>query len=62
MYKSAIPGVVIDSWQGIKMAALEQSWSVTVRMLSNPFESGSLTMRSIATVSKGRAAGVTEIG
>ena len=38
-----------------KIAAFEQSWSVTVRMLSKPLESRSLTIRSIATVSNGRA-------
>jgi hypothetical protein len=47
------------SVQRMKRAALELSWSVTVRMLSKPLEGGNLMMRSMATVSKGRAAGVS---
>ena len=43
------------SWQGMKMAALGQSWLVIVRMLSKPLEGRSLTIRFMATVSKGKA-------
>ena len=37
------------------MDALEQSVSVMVRMVSYPLDGGSLVMKSIAIVSKGRA-------
>jgi hypothetical protein len=51
-----------DSLQGMKRAALEQSWSVTVRILLKPLEWGNLMMRSMAMVSKGRAVGVMVMG
>jgi len=35
------------------MAALEQSWSVMVRIVSYPNDKGSLVMKSRAMVSKG---------
>ena len=38
-----------------QMDALEQSVSVMVRMVSYPPDGGSLVMKSIAIVSKGRA-------
>jgi hypothetical protein len=49
-YSSATPLALIVSLQGIKMAALEQPWSVIVRIESYPFEMGSLTMKSRAMV------------
>jgi len=44
------------------MDAFEQSVSVIVRMVLYPPESGSLVIKSIATVSKGRAFSVGVIG
>jgi hypothetical protein len=52
----------IVSLQGMKMAALEQSWSVIVRIESKPFDSGSFTMKSSEMVSNGSAFGSTVIG
>ena len=52
----------IVSLQGMKIAAFEHSWSVMVSMVSYPFEGGNLTMKSIATVLKGNACNVGEIG
>ena len=48
--------------QGMKIAAFEQSWSVMVSMASYPLDGGNLTMKSIATVSKGSACNVGEMG
>ena len=53
---------VAVSWQGMKIAAFEQLWSVTVRMLSKPSESGSLTIRSIVTVLNERAVRLVVMG
>jgi hypothetical protein len=44
------------------MAALEQSWSVTVRIESYPFETGSLTIKSRAMVWKGNTSCTGVIG
>ena len=44
------------------MDALVQSWSVIVRMVSKLCDSGSLTIKSIAIVSKGSADGLGVIG
>ena len=46
----------------MKIDAFEQSVSVIVRIVLYPPESGSLVMKSIATVSKGRAFSVGVIG
>ena len=51
---------MIVSLHGIRMTALVQSWSVIVSIESKPFDSGNLTMKSIATVSKGSAPGFCE--
>ena len=61
-YSLATPSAVIDSLQGINMTALVQSWSVTVSTESYPSESGNLTMKSMATVSKGSASGFANMG
>ena len=54
-YNPATSSAEIVSLQGMKIAAFEQSWSVMVSMESYPFEGGNLTMKSIATVLKGNA-------
>ena len=61
-YSPATSSAEIVSLQGIKIAAFEQSWSVTVSIVSYPFDGGNLTMKSIATVSKGSACDTGEIG
>ncbi len=61
-YRSAVSSAEISSLHGMKMAALVQSWSVTVRIASYPFEQGSLVMKSRAIVSNGRASGFGKIG
>ena len=58
----ATPSAVIVSLHGIRMTALVQSWSVIVSIESKPFDNGNLTMKSIATVSKGSAPGLANIG
>ena len=55
MYSAAVPSALISSLQGIKIAALVQSWSVIVRIESYPCDSGNLVIKSIATVSNGVA-------
>jgi hypothetical protein len=50
-----ISSLEISSTHGMKMVAFEQSWSVTVSMESYPCDTGSLVMKSTATVSKGVA-------
>ena len=61
-YNPATSSAEIVSLHGIKIAAFEQSWSVTVSMVSYPFDGGNLTIKSIATVSKGSACDVGRIG
>ena len=61
-YSPTTPSASMVSVQGIKMAALEQSWSVMVRIELYPWDSGSLTMKSIAIVWKGRAFGSVVMG
>ena len=61
-YSPATSSAEIVSLQGIKIAAFEQSWSVIVSMASYPLDGGNLTMKSIATVSKGSACNVGEMG
>jgi len=56
------PSESIASLQGMKTDAFEQSVSVMVRIVSYPPESGSLVMKSMATVLKGRAFSVGVIG
>jgi hypothetical protein len=57
MYSPAISSAVISSRHGMKIAALVQSWSTTVRMESLPSDSGSFVMKSSAIVSNGSASG-----
>jgi len=45
------------SLQGRKIAAFMQLWSVIIKMVSCPLDSGNLMMKSIAIVWKGRALG-----
>ena len=61
-YSPATSSAEIALLQGIKIAAFEQSWSVTVSMASYPLDGGNLMMKSIATVSKGSACDTGEIG
>ena len=61
-YNPATSSADITSLQGMKTAAFEQSWLVTVSIESYPAESGNLMMKSIATVSKGNACGMGDIG
>jgi hypothetical protein len=46
----------------MKMAALEQSWSITVSIESYPCDTGNLVMKSMVTVSKGVASGLAHMG
>jgi hypothetical protein len=46
----------------MKIVAFEQSWSVTVSMELYPCDSGSLVIKSTATVSKGVASGLAQMG
>jgi len=50
-----MPSESMDSWQGMKMLALETSWSVTVGMVSKPCDGGSLVIKSTAMVWKGKS-------
>ena len=59
---SATPSAVMVSLQGIAISILVQSWSVIMRMESNPADSGSFTMKSIAIVWKGSAPVVRVMG
>ena len=59
---SATPSAVIVSLQGIAISILVQSWSVIVRMESNPSDSGSFTIKSIAMVWNGSAPVVGVMG
>ena len=59
---SATPSAVMVSLQGMAISIFVQSWSVIVRMESNPADSGSFTMKSIAIVWNGSAPVVGVIG
>ena len=61
-YNPATSSTEIVLLQGMKITAFEQLWSVIVSMESYPFEGGNLTMKSIATVSKGNACETGRIG
>ena len=56
-YNWAVPSAVISSVQGMKTDALVQSWSVTVRRESYPWDLGSLVIKSSAIVSNGSTSG-----
>ncbi|SRR6266702_2945472 len=60
--KPAVSSAIILSLQGMNTAALVQSWSVMVSIESYPCETGSLVMKSSATVSKGIASGLGNMG
>jgi len=57
MYNLAMPSELIASLQGMKIDAFEQSWSVIVRMVLFPKDSGSFVMKSSVIVWKGKALG-----
>src|SRR5580692_8304001 len=61
-YRAAVSSLDISSMHGMKMVAFEQLWSVTVSMESYPCDTGSLVMKSTATVSKGVASGLAHMG
>ena len=56
------PSAVIVLLHGMRMTALVQLWSVIVSTESKPFDSGNLTMKSMAIVSKGNTPGFVNIG
>src|ERR1700687_629519 len=58
----AVSSAVIASLHGIKSVALVQSWSVTVRIESYPWDGGSFVMKSTAMVSKGIASCTGNMG
>src|ERR1700687_2091274 len=58
----AISSAVTVSLHGMKSIALVQSWSVTVRIESYPWDGGSFVMKSTAIVSKGMASRVGKMG
>ena len=51
----ATPSAIMVSLQGIVVSIFVQSWSVMVRIESNPADSGSFTIKSIAIVWNGSA-------
>jgi len=61
-YSFATPAVSMVSLQGIKIAALEQSWSVIVSIVLNPSDLGSLTIKLREMVWNGNAFGSGVIG
>ena len=61
-YSPATSSAEIVLLQGMKIAAFEQSWLVMVSIVSYPLDGGNLTMKSIATISKGNASGIGKIG
>jgi len=61
-YNFATPAASTVSLQGMNIAALEQSWLVIVNIVSNPSDSGSLTMKSREMVWNGNALGSGVMG
>src|SRR6266702_6905969 len=62
MISPTVSSAVILSLQGMNIAALVQSWSVTLSIESYPCETGSLVMKSRATVSNGIASRAGNMG
>jgi hypothetical protein len=62
VYRAAVSSLDISSTHGMKMVAFEQSWSVTVRMELYPWDTGSLVIKSTATVLNGVASGFAQMG
>src|SRR6266702_3677833 len=62
MINPAVSSAVILSLHGMNTAAFMQSWSVTVSIESYPWETGSLVMKSSATVSNGIALCMGKMG
>jgi hypothetical protein len=60
-YSANVSSLDISSTHGMKIVALEQLWSMTVSMESYPCDTGSLVMKSMATVSKGIASGLAQM-
>ena len=56
-----IPGLEMFMVQGKKIAALEHSWSIIVKMALKPHLLGSPVIRSITTVWNERVCGVVGI-
>ena len=59
---AAVSSDVMASQQGMNSAALVQSWSVTVRMESYPWDGGNFVIKSTAMTSNGAASGCGKIG
>src|ERR1700735_5893994 len=59
---AAVSSDVMASLHGMNSAALVQSWSVTVRIESYPWEGGSFVMKSTVMTSNGVASAFGEIG
>ena len=59
---AAVFSDVMASLHGMNNAALVQSWSVTVRMESYPWDGGNFVMKSTAITSNGAASGFGKIG
>ena len=62
MKMAAVSSDVMATLQGINSAALVQSWSVTVRMESCPWDGGNFVMKSTAISSNEVASGFRKIG
>jgi len=62
MINPAVSSAVILSLQGMNIAALVQSWSVTVSIESYPCEIGNLVMKSRVTVLNGIALRMGNMG
>ena len=60
-YRAAVCLLEISSRHGMNIDALEQSWSVTVRIESHPLDSRSFMMKSMATTSNGVASSLANI-
>src|SRR3984885_4357191 len=59
---AAVSSDVMASLHGMNSAALVQSWSVTVRIESYPWDGGNFVMKSTAIISNGAASGFGKIG
>ena len=59
---AAVSSDEMASLHGINSAALVQSWSVTVRMESYPWDGGNFVMKSTAITSNGAASSFGKIG
>ena len=58
----AVPSVVIDLLQGIRIIPFVRPWTITTRIESNPSAGGKLVIKSIEQLAKGHVDWAPSVG